>query len=408
MNINHPERQNMNAIRSGSKDMNNDASHSTGNYFGGGVGNNGAVTTGDGQTASFVTMVDDASDYGSRFETIDLTAKDLAHSMNCTDNALLGFAVDGENYKPSGRFVRGLASRLKVPTSVFGLFSPQEVIDRAADRVPNLPLRLTVDHTKHQALGLVEGKGKVLPIGQITGILRNDERLTKLEYEDGVIHATLNQPDEWDIPGDSEYRVQICCQVPVDGMGQPEINLATLRRICSNGAVARETVFRTKMEIKDNSGLHFHKLLRSFNNRNGVELLQQRLMEAYETKASVGEVMAVDSMLCKQISDRHARMLLREQLLNLAGNPCVRYGVVDLSTISEKRRALLPTSCSVADLLNFTSELGTHHRDLLKNAMPLQSFYGHTLANGFDLEGLYKNENRARDFHLNRLNLASV
>ena len=61
----------------------------------------------------------------------------------------------------------------------------------------------------------------------------------------------------WDIPGDSKYEVQLNCQIPVDGMAQPEINLATMRLVCSNGAVAEESAFRSKIEIKDNSGMHF-------------------------------------------------------------------------------------------------------------------------------------------------------
>ena len=160
---------------------------------------------------------------------------------------------------------------------------------------------------------------------------------------------------------------------------------------------------RSKMEIKDNSGMHFHRLLQSFSNRNGVEMLHQRLLDANSTKASVAELLEVDSMLRRLVSDRHNQMLLREQLLALGDNPCARYGVTDLANIGEKKRNLLPVGCSVADLLNFASELGTHHRNLLRETGPLNAYHGRMLAKSFDLEDMYKNTVRARDFHLNRL-----
>ena len=44
--------------------------------------------------------------------------------------------IEGEQYKPSQRFLKGMAQRMKVPLSVFELFTPLEVIRRAAERVP--------------------------------------------------------------------------------------------------------------------------------------------------------------------------------------------------------------------------------------------------------------------------------
>ena len=78
----------------------------------------------------------------------------------------------------------------------------------------------------------------------------------------------------------------------------------------------------------------------------------------------------------------------------------MRYGVTDLSNIGIKKRALLPVGCSVADLLNFASELATHHSELLKPESTLQTFAGTVLSKGFDLEDLYPNARRTSDFYL--------
>lgn len=345
-----------------------------------------------------------AEDYGSRFDTIHCTPRLLRDTLDADAQKIHGIIVDGERFRLSDRFMKSLATRLKVPYAVFNLFTPLEVIHRAAERAPEMSLRLTIDHSKGEALALVEDKGNVLPIAQVTNVLRQDTRLQKLDYANGVLEATLDLNEGWEIPGDSEYRVQLSCQIPVDGLAQPAINLATFRLVCSNGAVAQESSFHTKMEIKDNSGLHFYKLLQSFNNRNGMELLHQRLLDANQTKASVNELMEVDNLLHRNISDRRNQVLLREQLLTLGENPCAQYGVTDLNNIAEKKRPLLPVGCSVADLLNFISELGTHHRVLLSNVEPLSVFHGRMLAKSFDLEDMYKNSVPARRFHLNHLN----
>ncbi len=347
-------------------------------------------------------------DLGERFEAMGISPRELVYRLDADNGSLRGIIVDGERYTLSQRFLKGLATRMKVPYTIFNLFTPLEVVYRTAERQPDLPLRVTLDRKDKVALGLVEDKGNTLPINQVTHVLREDTRLQNIEYENGILCATLDINETWDIPGDSAYKVQLSCQVPVDGMGQPEINLATFRQICSNGAVEQESSFRTKMEIKDNSGLHFSKLLRSFSNRNGMEMLHQRLIDANCTKASVGELMEVDGLMRKLVSDRHSQMLLREQLLTLGDNPCAMYGVTDLSAISEKKRSLLPVGCSVADLLNFTSELASHHRNLLRESAPLNVFHGRKLAKGFDLEDMYKNSVRARDFHLNRINFGEV
>ena len=351
---------------------------------------------------------DKPEDYGSRFDTIHCTPKLLRDCLDSDETTLHGIIVDGERFHLSNRFLKSMATRLKVPYAVFSLFTPLEVIHRAAERNPEMSLRLTLDHAQNEALALVEDKGNVLPIAQVTDILRQDSRLQKLDYGDGVIEATLDLNDGWSIPGDSDYRVQLSCQIPVDGLAQPAINLATFRLVCSNGAVAQESSFHTKMEIKDNSGLHFSKLLRSFSNRSGMELLHQRLIDANQTKASVNELLEVDNLLHRNVSDRKNQILLREQLLTLGNNPCAQYGVTDLNNIAEKKRPLLPVDCSVADLLNFVSELGTHHRELLSKTEPLATYHGRMLAKSFDLEDMYRNTVPARRFHLDNIDFEAT
>ena len=135
-------------------------------------------------------------------------------------------------------------------------------------------------------------------------------------------------------------------------------------------------------------------------------MLQSRMSEAAGTKASVGEVMLLEGMIKRSVANTRNQMLLRERLDEMAGNPCVRYGVTDLANIGQKKRPLLPVGCSVADLLNFASELTTHHAELLKPDSTLHSFSGTLLSKGFDLEGLYPHTARTSSFYLNGINFS--
>jgi hypothetical protein len=341
-----------------------------------------------------------------RFEPVPITPRQMVEALDCDETKIKSLVIDNSAYKLSDRFYKTLAAELGIPYGVFGFFTPLEVMERAAAKVPDLQLRVTVDTEGRQALGLTQNKGLPMPINYIENVLHNDKRLTDVEYGDGVLSAMLDLDDPWDVPNDSTYGMRVRCRVPVDGVGMPDMSLATWRQVCSNGAVAETSLFRTKMEIKDNSGEHFRRLLASFSNPSGVEMLQERICNAAETKASVGEVVLLEGLIRRSVANARNQMLLRERLNDVADNPCVRYGVTDLANIGQKKRPLLPVGCSVADLLNFASELGTHHSELLKSDSTLQSFSGTLLSKGFDLEGLYPHTARTSSFYLNGINFS--
>ena len=342
----------------------------------------------------------------NRFEPVPITPRQMVEALDCDETKIKSLVIDNSAYKLSDRFYKTLAGELGIPYGVFGFFTPLEVMERAAAKVPDLQLRVTVDTEGRQALGLTQNKGLPMPINYIENVLHNDKRLTDVEYGDGVLSAMLDLDDPWDVPNDSTYGMRVRCRVPVDGVGMPDMSLATWRQVCSNGAVAETSLFRTKMEIKDNSGEHFRRLLASFSNPSGVEMLQERMCNAAETKASVGEVVLLEGLIRRSVANARNQMLLRERLNDVADNPCVRYGVTDLANIGQKKRPLLPVGCSVADLLNFASELGTHHSELLKSDSTLQSFSGTLLSKGFDLEGLYPHTARTSSFYLNGIDFS--
>ena len=61
--------------------------------------------------------------FRERFETVRVTPRTVADSVVEENGRFSGITFDGERYKPSRRFLKGLAQRMKVSLSVFDLFS---------------------------------------------------------------------------------------------------------------------------------------------------------------------------------------------------------------------------------------------------------------------------------------------
>ena len=350
----------------------------------------------------------DEGPLADRFVSRPVTPREIAAAVVEDDGVFRAIRLDGVDYVPTARFMKGLAQRMRVPLRVFDLFSPLEVVRRAAERTPDLALRVTTDESEHRALGLVEDNGPPVPADAVERIMRDDPRLREFGYSEGVVEGMFDVGETWDVPQDGLYRVHVRTSVPVDGLGPPEATLAILRLACTNGVIAESSQFRTKLEVKDGSGEHFRRILRSFGNPQGVETLHGRLLAAATTKASVGEVHAVDCFLRKNVRGARDSMLLRERLQETAGNPCVRYGVTDLGAIGVRRRALLPADCSVADVLNFVTELRSHHADVLKNPGAADELVGSFHSSGFDLEDMYPSTDASPAFALDGLVLGDA
>lgn len=75
------------------------------------------------------------------------------------------------------------------------------------------------------------------------------------------------------------------------------------------------------------------------------------------------------------------------------------YGMANLDAISPKRQRTLPAGCKVYELLNFASEVATHHTNPAGNRV-IQGYIGDLVANEFDLEGTANEITDWRDFFI--------
>ncbi|MBQ9335843.1 MAG: hypothetical protein IJS14_00920 [Lentisphaeria bacterium] len=343
----------------------------------------------------------------NRFSTENVSINDLV-PVDC-DPATGQFKIQfrEEQFSPSNRFLTSLARKLKFSSNIFRYFSGEEVFTRIAERCPDIRFKVTVDRQENSMLGVVDEDKKILPPDIACRIFADDKRISTIEYNNGLWEATMMLDETFTVNGDSSYRRALRIHYPVDGVSMPAIYLAVERQICTNGATALVNQFKTEIEINDQSGTHLSRLLRSFSNENGFMALESRIQKAQETKASVNELMTIQALLESQLTETQFLPRLKDHLEAIAGDPCRNYGITSLTNIPHKRRALLPVSCSVNDLLNFCSELSTHHKEILRSTNALDAEIGRMLASEFDLEDMYKNSRTARDFLLNGLELTN-
>lgn len=342
----------------------------------------------------------------NRFQTLFVTPFSLLEKLVLDgQGSVSGLVINGKKFKLTYRFFKSIASIYKMQISLFSIFSPQEILTRIASVHHSDELSLTIDLVEQAALGVVPRYRNFPIANRIHSILRSDPRTLKIDYASGVMTAILDMDYTWDIEKDSAYKARLRCDVPVDGIQKPDLFLGFYRQICSNGATVLAASFQSKIEIEDTTGDHFSRILSSFNGQNGYDTIRQRIADAEKTCASVREFMLVDSLIGNQVVGSNNKVLLKDRLHDIAGNPCVAYGVTSLNNIGRKKQSLLPVRCSVGDLINFCTELTSHHERLLRAPWPFNRFIGAMMADTHDLAELYTTDKAPEAFLLNGVTL---
>lgn len=347
-----------------------------------------------------------AGDWERRFTVERITMQDLIPVDDGNDPEQATIRFNDREYRLSRRFFSSFARRMKFSNNVFNYFSPQEFLSRVAERKPDVEFQATFDNSSGLLLGVTDPDRKLLPAHIACKVIADDPRTRKIAYNDGVWVAEMMLDEKFEVPQAGEYYRKLQLNYPVDGLGLPSIYLATMRVVCSNGAVAAVSQFRTDIEVNDESGTHLGKLLRSFSNDYGFSAMSERLIAAQDTVASVNEFLAIDALIAANVSDKDAYRKIHDRLNDVAGDPCYQYTVTSLQSIPRKKQTLMPVACSVNDLLNFCSELTTHHGDLIHRPRAFDEKTGQMLAQEFDLEGMYHTNGRpSPDFFLDDLKL---
>ena len=370
----------------------------------------------------------------SKFEYKVLPIKEIRVNTECVKgkDQVRGLEVDGEKLQVSGRFWNSLFSRYGINSSIFKYYRYDEVFDRVNQKSSNDRMRLCIDRTGKEPLALaVSAPTKpVLPHDHLEHLLADYDG-QGIKYNEGIMEST-HVPriggDGFSLKGDV-FNNQFVLQCPIDGYGLPNIYLSMLRQVCSNGMVAMSRAFRSSLSLGKNDDDVRPAVIRAlegFNNDEGYAALRQRMNSSTESWASVYEANSFYKMLVKLHNSNMIKQEVTETDLTakkeevpdtdwfasaemktplfkafhrLTGDTSLLYGLASLDALSNKRQRTLPTRSSVYDLINFATEVSTHHATV-EGARRIGGWVGELITNEYDLEGTKQKFADFADFHI--------
>lgn len=351
-------------------------------------------------------------------------------------------AVDGEQLAPSKRFWTSLYSRYGFSESIFKYFGHAEVFDRISTVHSDDLIRLTVERDNAGNGRLLGVSGPDRPLIQFDDLIGLVEGLEKgtvsdLTYHDGVVQSVHHPHVKggFKVVGDA-FENRFALTTPIDGFGRPSAAVSLLRMICTNGVIASAPAFRSEFSLgkkNENTLFALNRAIEGFNNDEGFAAIRQRIESSTQSWASINEVQSLYEVLLRsgvtkveevlnapQISDKSKNLF---ELLNVptaedpevysgTGSPILfaferltgrlnkLYGLANLDSLSQKRQRTLPAKCTVYDLLNFATELGSHYSQP-SASRALSAWVGSTLAAEYDMEGTKKKVGSFSDFYVN-------
>lgn len=312
---------------------------------------------------------------------------------------------------PSKRFWNSLQVRFGFTHNIFRYFSHEEVFRRISQKAPDDAIRYCLEINDHEEaptlLAVSNPKAAVIENDEIRNLLTR-YRAKSREYHDGVVRSYHNprHSSPFTISGDG-FEAQYVVETPIDGFGRPAVFLAMLRQICSNGAIAMTPAFRSEINLgrgTNHPTFGLERALEGFNNEEGFAALRQRFESSTKSWASVHEVNRLGRLVFELTHSRQLPhrlggkvkggdgasaadgMSVSQAFGRMAGDLTSIYGLASMDSLSGKRQRTLPSACRVYDLLNFSSELATHHARP-EGGRKLQAFIGDLVSSEFDLEG---------------------
>lgn len=333
---------------------------------------------------------DYAFDYGTAYVSdLQISKMERSKSGKVT---LRELEMDGRKVEPTRRFWRSFFTRFGIADNVFRYFEPNEVFERISTRSKDDGFRFCVqqgngNHTD-RLLAVTNLNRPVIRYDAIRELL-DKHGGDDLKYHDGLVtstHYPQGHSRRFRIGGD-EFQDRFNMETPVDGFGHPRFFLSLLRTVCSNGAVGYARAFRSDIPVGKNMEHCIGRALDSFDNGDGYVALRQRFESAQCSWASVRECLLMNTLIERlEEKQKLTSRGMAAKFRHLAGNLAEIYGLANLEALSDKRRRILPAKCRVYDLINFASELATHHA-VPEGAQRLQAFIGSLISDEYDLEG---------------------
>lgn len=325
-------------------------------------------------------------------------------ALTTTRRRVSAIEINGEKCRPTQRFWSSFFHRFGIADNVFRYFDHAEVFQRIADRAPSDELRFCIERDEQGAASLLAVTNPQKPYIRHDQILDLVERFggTDVSYSNGVVtscHTPRSGDHEVPIGADG-FKNRYVLEMPIDGYSNPKIYLSLLRLVCLNGAVGYSNVFRSELNAGKNVAHSVARALDAFDNNEGYQALRQRFSSAQASWASVRECVAAYKTLVKLrgATDVDLPEMIRG-FHEITGDLVGLYGLANLDALTEKRQRILPARCRVYDLINFLSEMATHHLNA-ESARLLQFHIGAMISDEYDLEGTAEKNADFNDFFL--------
>lgn len=343
--------------------------------------------------------------------------------------------LDGEPLVPSGRFWESLYANYGLNKGFFKFFSHNEVFRRISERAKDSRVRLCIDRTAASSpilLAVSNVKKPVLLYDDMLDIIKRFE-VTDIKYDRGVIRST-HMPrigaDPFSVAGD-KFANRFEVLAPIDGYGAPDVYLSMMRLICQNGMIGFARAFRTTLSFLGTTSGDVRntiaRALDAFNNEEGYAALRERFEVASNSWASIREASELYQAMVKlsyrggiqdpDTSAEEASAAVRalsgirkedwmqgkatpilKALSQLTGDPLAMF-MSDPNKLTMRKQRILPVACKVYDLINFATEVASHHTTE-EGTRYLQAWVGGMLRDEFDLEESCDRFNEFRDFFL--------
>lgn len=323
---------------------------------------------------------------------------------------------------PTKRFWKSLHQRFRYSPNIHKYFEYEEVFQRIVDRASNSDVRWClekVDGHKPKLLAITNPNTPMIEVGPLMGVL-DEYSAEQKDYSNGVVRSTHTPKVPWhfQVGGDS-FINKFIVDTPIDGHGKPAIYVSLLRLVCTNGMVGYSPSFRTELNVgKKNDSIEFSlsRALESFNNEEAYAALQSRVEAAQNSWASVFEVMQLHRTIIKVYGSGNLKGVkqlniggetgntwddvpVMKQFATMTGDLNKQYGLANIDALSPKKQKTLPAKCTIYDVLNFSSEVGTHHATPEGNRQ-CQAFCGKIMTSEYDLEGTRETFLDFKDFFI--------
>ncbi len=317
------------------------------------------------------------------------------------DSSIRIVTPDGQKLTVSNRFWTTFCQNFGFSRNIFDLFDYDEVLDRLG-KIRKTNVRLAYESMPDKEsfngrlLSCTNPSRPMLNAEQV-GELIKKYKGTKQTYDTGVVgvHFPAAFPMKFQVVGkqDSEFTTGHFMHLPLDGYGSPASYLELIRQVCTNGAVALTQAFRTSFSLgKDEVDLNavLDRSLASFNDEEGYHAFKVRFETASRSYASLANMITLNRAISAAVTEEGWQLLQRVQLSNnldaICGNPRRIHGLVSDEEVSLSRARAIPVKATVYELMNFATEVSTHHLKTLRGRNRINAWVGSLLTSPFDLE----------------------